>query len=333
MSRVAAVRDRYERVAVRAATTVDGAGERLDGWRRRRWTTWEESPFLRTTTPRILVGVLLIWYFVVFENLVWLRQAHYGTFDYDLGMYDQGIWQLAHGRGFMTVRGMHVFGHHANIGYLLLVPFYWVGIGGPQFLDTINTFAVVMVALPLFLLAVRHLKSAWAGLFLVVAYFLHFAPQWMIQETFHPECIAAPFLVGAFYFASVSKWRWYWVCIAVALLWKEDVALAVAMLGPDGVAQIWQATPAADPGPAPVRNLVDRSPGFSVAQTETGAVLSIREREVLALLCQRLTDPEIAARLFLSPRTINRHVANILAKLNASNRREAAALAARLGLV
>jgi non-specific serine/threonine protein kinase len=63
------------------------------------------------------------------------------------------------------------------------------------------------------------------------------------------------------------------------------------------------------------------------------ALLTRRERVVLALLCQRLTDPEIAEALFLSPRTASNHVANILAKLGAPNRREAAAIAARYGLV
>ena len=62
-------------------------------------------------------------------------------------------------------------------------------------------------------------------------------------------------------------------------------------------------------------------------------MLTRRERDVLALLCQRLTDPEIAEALFLSPRTASNHVASILAKLGVSNRREAAALAARHGLV
>jgi DNA-binding CsgD family transcriptional regulator len=69
------------------------------------------------------------------------------------------------------------------------------------------------------------------------------------------------------------------------------------------------------------------------AREGTGPKLTSRERDVLELLCQRLTDPEIAEALFLSPRTASNHVSNILAKLGAPNRREAAALAARHGLV
>ena len=67
--------------------------------------------------------------------------------------------------------------------------------------------------------------------------------------------------------------------------------------------------------------------------TANGADLTWREQEVLSLLAQRLTDPEIAERLFLSPRTASKHVGNILGKLGAANRREAAAIAVRASLV
>jgi non-specific serine/threonine protein kinase len=68
-------------------------------------------------------------------------------------------------------------------------------------------------------------------------------------------------------------------------------------------------------------------------ERESHPVLTQREHEILSLLCQRQTNAEMAAALFLSPRTVETHVAHVMAKLGATNRREAAAQAVRGGLV
>jgi DNA-binding NarL/FixJ family response regulator len=60
--------------------------------------------------------------------------------------------------------------------------------------------------------------------------------------------------------------------------------------------------------------------------------LTRREREILALLSQRQTDPEIAARLFITTKTASNHVSSILSKLGVKNRREAAEFAMRHSL-
>jgi pimeloyl-ACP methyl ester carboxylesterase/DNA-binding CsgD family transcriptional regulator len=57
--------------------------------------------------------------------------------------------------------------------------------------------------------------------------------------------------------------------------------------------------------------------------------LSNREAEVLALVAQGLTNEEVAARLYLSVRTVERHLSNIYAKLRVSGKAARAAAAAR----
>jgi DNA-binding NarL/FixJ family response regulator len=56
---------------------------------------------------------------------------------------------------------------------------------------------------------------------------------------------------------------------------------------------------------------------------EPFSVLTSREREVLDLLIEGLTNPEIAKRLFISPSTAKVHVRNILKKLGVRNRLQA----------
>jgi ATP/maltotriose-dependent transcriptional regulator MalT len=88
---------------------------------------------------------------------------------------------------------------------------------------------------------------------------------------------------------------------------------------------------------------VETSPGASsggaAAGPESGAkrrvpsLLTEREREVLRLVAQGMTNQAIAERLFVSEHTVHRHIANILRKLDAPSRAAAVARAAREDLL
>jgi len=71
----------------------------------------------------------------------------------------------------------------------------------------------------------------------------------------------------------------------------------------------------------------------AAAPGEAASVLTPRELDVLKLVAQGLSNPDIARRLALSEHTVHRHLANILRKLGLSSRAAAAAWGVRAGLV
>lgn len=77
---------------------------------------------------------------------------------------------------------------------------------------------------------------------------------------------------------------------------------------------------------------VSRSGGVRQEADELGE-LTRREREVLTLVAQGLSDAEIAERLVVSPHTVHRHVANVRTKLRLPSRAAAVAYATRQGLL
>jgi pimeloyl-ACP methyl ester carboxylesterase/DNA-binding CsgD family transcriptional regulator len=78
--------------------------------------------------------------------------------------------------------------------------------------------------------------------------------------------------------------------------------------------------------------LVSASPG-AIDEEPAAVLLSRREREVLVLIAQGLSDQEIADQLVVSYHTVHRHVANIRHKLGRGSRTAVVAEAARLGLL
>jgi DNA-binding NarL/FixJ family response regulator len=68
-------------------------------------------------------------------------------------------------------------------------------------------------------------------------------------------------------------------------------------------------------------------------QPENNSHLSQRELEVLKLIVEGKSNPEIAKVLYLSPNTIKTHVRGIMNKLSVDDRVQAAVVALRSGLV
>ncbi|WP_030600272.1 response regulator transcription factor [Streptomyces fulvoviolaceus] len=90
--------------------------------------------------------------------------------------------------------------------------------------------------------------------------------------------------------------------------------------------------------PQATRNLITRfltapQPGTHPAARKSLADLTDREREVMAMAAEGLTNAEIAERLYLSPLTVRTHIHHAMAKLHARDRAQLVVIAYQTGLV
>lgn len=178
-----------------------------------------------------ILAALIALYVATFSYLSISTHNNFGTFGFDLGIFDQGLWLLSRQETpFVTVRGLHLFGDHLSFILVLLAPLYKV-LPDVRMLLFLQTLFLALGALPVFLIANRHLKSNLLSLALAASYLLYPALQWINNDHFHPDSAVTALLLFAFYFATSSRYLPFAVSAALAVLVKEDVALVVMLLG------------------------------------------------------------------------------------------------------
>lgn len=202
------------------------------------------GPVLRSDRAMFttLVVITLVWA-ITLGRLIVLRQNRFGTFDFDTGIQAQQIWQLAHLRGFSTVRGVPFFGNHANFGFFFLAPFTWLG-AGPNTWHVLNTVALAACAPILYLIARDRFDRAWISFAVGLVWLAQPSVQWWVQEGFHAECIGLPFLFATWLFGQrivtrldatgdVPRRLWWLLAgsFLATIIWKEDLALALVGMG------------------------------------------------------------------------------------------------------
>jgi uncharacterized membrane protein len=178
-----------------------------------------------------LLGGMIVLFVGTFVWLAWLTHARFGTFGFDLGIFDQGVWLLSRFQDpFVTIRGLPLFGDHASYILLLVAPLYWIW-ADPRLLLLLQVVFLAIPAISVYLIGTRRLSSTLAGLAMAAAYLAFPALQWAAIWHFHPETLAAGFLGLAALAADRQRWWQMAVWVALALLCKEDVGLVVAGFG------------------------------------------------------------------------------------------------------
>jgi uncharacterized membrane protein len=184
--------------------------------------------------PQRLVWVAVAAFGAGMSALAVLQQRAFETGRFDVGNLTQAVWSTAHGRFLeMTdLQGNQIsrLGAHFDPLVAALAPL-WLVWPSPEMLIVAQAVAVALGAIPVYLLARKHLGSDWAGLGFALVYLVYPPTQWLVVDDFHPVAFATPLLLGAIWFLDENRLLPFALCAGLACLTKEQIGLAVAMLG------------------------------------------------------------------------------------------------------
>jgi uncharacterized membrane protein len=190
------------------------------------------------TRPRALLSLAVAAFAAGMSTLAVLQQQAFETGRFDVGNLTQAVWSTAHGR-FLEMTDLQGtqfsrLGAHFDPLVALLAPLWWLWPSADMLL-VVQAVGVALGAVPVFLLARKHLGGEWSGLCFALVYLLYPPTQWLVVDDFHPVALATPLLLGAIWFLDEDRLLPFAVCAVAACLTKEQVGLVVAMLG------IWHA--------------------------------------------------------------------------------------------
>jgi uncharacterized membrane protein len=185
-------------------------------------------------STRVLLGAAIVAYAAGFATLSALRHEAYVTGRFDLGNMVQAVWSTAHGRPLqMTdLHGDQIsrLAAHVDPILVLFAPLWWIW-PSPHMLLVAQACAVALGAIPVFLLARKHLASSRAALGFGLAYLLYPATGWLTLNEFHPVALATPLLLFAFWYLDEDRLLPFSACALAAAASKEEIALVVAGFG------------------------------------------------------------------------------------------------------
>lgn len=181
----------------------------------------------------VIAALLIVTYGATFSLLTVLKHQTWHSYFWDLGIFDQVIWNTAQGRflesSFYSY-GPSYLGEHLSLILAVFAPFYWIW-DDVRVLLVVQSLYIASGGWPVYLLAKKRLRSRAAPVFLTAAFLLFPNIAYVNLFDFHPETLLVPLLPWAFYFLETRRDGLFLAIAGLSLLVKEDAGLIVFALG------------------------------------------------------------------------------------------------------
>ncbi|MEK7330220.1 MAG: DUF2079 domain-containing protein, partial [Candidatus Eisenbacteria bacterium] len=176
------------------------------------------------------LAALMAAYTAVYGFLAVIKYRYYLYIDFDLAIFVQATDQALRGSLFSSIRGMNWLGDHVSLILFVLAPLYAL-VRHPLTLLVLQCVTLALGAWPVFALARRELKHEGVALTCAALYLLYPALGYSNLFEFHPEVLATTTLLATISCMAAGRFALTLLFATLSLLCKEDVALAVGMLG------------------------------------------------------------------------------------------------------
>jgi uncharacterized membrane protein len=189
------------------------------------------SDYLKNKENQALVCLcgMFLFYVIWFFSWCALKFYFFGYDDFDLGIHDQIIWNILHGRIFNSILGVDFLGNHAHFISFLVAPFYFF-FPHPLFLLFLQTVFLAAGVFPLYAIARLYLGRRMS-LITGAIYLLYPGLGFTNLYEFHPTCFAVFFLLCAAYYFYRENFYSFSIFMVLSLLCQENIALIFIMWG------------------------------------------------------------------------------------------------------
>jgi uncharacterized membrane protein len=172
-------------------------------------------------------------FFLAYTTLSIVRHNNYGSFGFDLGIYDQIVWEYAHFKNPITTVHHYpftsIFTDHIELTLIPLSISYWIW-DDPRMLLILQALLFTSSGMAIFLLAQRKKINYFTSICILIAYEIFFGVQNAMWFEVHSLSFATAFIAWFIYFLDKSSIRWSIVFFLLAVLTKEDIGLLVFLI-------------------------------------------------------------------------------------------------------
>ncbi|MCX7958433.1 MAG: DUF2079 domain-containing protein [Deltaproteobacteria bacterium] len=180
---------------------------------------------------RLILFAEMLVFVVVFSYLSILRHNRLNSAMYDLGLFDQIIWNIAHGRFFeSSIKGFNYLGDHFSPVLVLFAPLYWIW-EDVRMLLVAQTVIISFAGYYAGLLSYNLTKDIKVSSAFGLAILGNSNVLLVVLFDFHPEVITIPLFTYIVYRVTTGDHIKVFIASVAALAIKEDVAITVTFTG------------------------------------------------------------------------------------------------------